>query len=213
MFTISLRASTGTFYIKYYVGQPDLIGSFIMTYTLALMVGAALTPFLVKYVDKRRLLLILMSLVAGLSTVYYFIPRDSITLMFVLQAAIGLCLGPKSPLVFSMYADTADYSEWRTGRRATAMIFSAAAFAQKLGGAIAGATIGWVLASIGYVANELQSNASETGIVLLMTVVPGLFALLAVLCIRLYSLSEKQVLQINEDLAERKAKVAGNENA
>ncbi|MEX0298404.1 MAG: MFS transporter [Kordiimonas sp.] len=213
MLTISLRASTGTFYIKYYVGQPDLIGSFTMTYTLALMVGAALTPFFVKYVDKRRLLLILMSLVAGLSTVFYFIPRDSVTVMFVLQAAIGLCLGPKSPLVFSMYADTADYSEWRTGRRATAMIFSAAAFAQKLGGALAGATIGWVLASIGYVANELQSDASETGIVLLMTVVPGAFALLAVLCIRLYSLSEKQVLQINKDLAERKAKVTGNKHA
>ena len=92
--------------------------------------------------------MILMAIVAALSLVFYFVPNDNITLMFVLQILIGLALGPKSPLVFSMYADTADFSQWRTGRRATAMIFSAAAFAQKLGGALAGAMIGWMLAPI-----------------------------------------------------------------
>jgi len=128
MLTITLRGSSGTFYFKYFVGREDLIGSFSMAYMLSLMVGAAATPLLVKFVDKKKLLLILMSLVAVFSVLFFFVPKDNIPLIFAVQILIGLCLGPKSPLVFSMYADTADYSEWKNGRRATAMVFSAAAF-------------------------------------------------------------------------------------
>ena len=203
MITISLRASSGTFYFKYYVQRPDLIGSFAMVYMIALAIGAALTPFLTRFFDKRKLLIILISIVAVLSTAFYFVPNDNITLMFVLQIMIGLALGPKSPLVFSMYADTADFSQWKTGRRATAMIFSAAAFAQKLGGALAGATIGWLLATLGYVANQAQTGASEQGIVLLLTIIPAAFAALAVPLIMLYPLDDKTLRHVQKELAQR----------
>jgi len=204
MMTISLRGSTGTFYFKYYVNREDLIGSFSMAYMIALAIGAASTPLLTKLMDKRKLLMVLMSIVAVLSAIFYVVPKDNIALMFVLQIAIGLALGPKSPLVFSMYADTADYSFWRTGRRATAMIFSAAAFAQKLGGALAGAMIGWLLSSMGYVANQVQSGASENGIVLLMTLIPAIFAALAVPLLALYPLSNQQLEHIQKDNIEGK---------
>ncbi|XQW86772.1 MFS transporter [Thalassotalea piscium] len=204
MMTISLRASTGTFYFKYYVVREDLIGSFSMAYMLALMVGAAATPLMTKFIDKRKLLIILISIVSVLSAAFYFIPKDNIGLMFALQIAIGFALGPKSPLVFSMYADSADYSEWRTGRRATAMIFSAAAFAQKLGGAFAGALIGWLLASMGYVANQAQTSDSQQGIVLLMTVIPASFALLAIFLVKAYPLSATKLSKVQFELAQRK---------
>jgi len=200
MMTISLRGSTGTFYFKYYVERPDLIGSFAMAYMIALAIGAASTPLLTRFVDKRRLLMILMTIVAALSLIFYFVPNDNITLMFVLQIMIGLALGPKSPLVFSMYADTADFSQWRTGRRATAMIFSAAAFAQKLGGALAGAMIGWLLASLGYVANQVQTGTSQEGIVLLMTLIPAIFAAIAVPLIYFYPLDDKQLRTLQDEL-------------
>ncbi len=205
MMTISLRGSTGTFYFKYYVGREDLIGSFAMAYMLSLAAGAALTPLLTRYMDKRNLLFVLMSLVTILSALFYFVPSDNIPLIFALQIAIGLCLGPKSPLVFSMYADTADFSEWKHGRRATAMIFSAASFAQKLGGAIAGAMIGYLLASMGYVANQTQSASSEQSIVLLMTAIPALFALLSLFIIRLYPLDDNKLIELQSQLSARSA--------
>ncbi len=205
MMTISLRGSTGTFYFKYYVQRPDLIGSFAMAYMIALAIGAASTPLLTKFIDKRRLLMILMTIVAALSLIFYFVPNDNITLMFVLQIMIGLALGPKSPLVFSMYADTADFSEWRTGRRATAMIFSAAAFAQKLGGALAGAMIGWLLASLGYVANQVQTGTSQEGIVLLMTLIPAVFAVIAVPLIYFYPLDDQQLKKLQYELRAQQA--------
>lgn len=208
MMTISLRGSTGTFYFKYFVEREDLIGSFSFAYMIALAVGAASTPLMTKFFDKKRLLMILMSAVTILSVAFYFVPKDQIALMYILQVAIGFTLGPKSPLVFSMYADTADFSEWKNGRRATAMVFSAAAFAQKLGGAIAGAMIGWLLASMGYVANQVQSNESQTGIVLLMTLIPAIFAGLSVFVVRFYALSDEKVVEIQNELLERKASVS-----
>jgi GPH family glycoside/pentoside/hexuronide:cation symporter len=200
MMTISLRGSVGTFYFKYYVEREDLIGTFLAIYMISLLIGAASTPFLTKFIDKKSLLILLMGLVAVLSAAFYFVPSDQIMLMYCLQAAIGLCLGPKSPLVFSMYADTADFSQWRTGRRATAMVFSAAAFAQKLGGALAGAMIGWMLGSLGYVANQSQNAGSEHGIVLLMTLIPAAFAVLAVFVVRFYTLDEAQMQTVHSEL-------------
>lgn len=200
MLTITLRGSAGTFYFKYYAGREDLIGSFAMAYMLSLAFGAAATPLLTRYFDKTRLLQYLMLIVGLLSIFFYFVPKDNLFLMFSLQILIGLALGPKSPLVFSMYADTADYSQWQTGRRATAMIFSAAAFAQKLGGALAGGLMGWLLASMGYEANQIQSGDSMQGIVLLMTLIPGVFALIAVFIIRLYPLKNEEMLAVQNAL-------------
>lgn len=200
MVTITLRGSSGTYYLKYYIGREDLIGDFLTIYMISLAIGAASTPLLTKFLDKKKLLMILLTLVSVLSVLFYFIPTDQIWLIFTVHAAIGLCLGPKSPLVFSMYADTADYSEYKTGRRATAMVFSAAAFSQKLGGAVAGAMIGWTLGALGYVANQTQTNGSEQGILLLMTIVPAAFAALAVFVVRFYTLDEAQMKTLHAAL-------------
>ena len=145
-----------------------------------------------------------MSLTGVLSILFFFIPSDNITLIFIVHVLIGFVLGPKSPLAFSMYADTADYTEWKTGRRATAMTFSAAIFSQKLGGALASFGIGAILASMGYIANEAQSDASQTGIVLAISIVPGIIALLAAFVMAFYTLDNKLLKQVQEELKERK---------
>ena len=83
------------------------------------------------------------------------------------------------------------------------MTFSAATFSQKLGGSLGSAGMLWVLAAIGYAANQAQTGASQTGIALLQTAIPGLFALLAVFVIPFYSLTGAQLHNIQQDLEER----------
>lgn len=205
MMTISLRGASGTYYLKYFVDREDLIGEFSMVYLISLAIGAASTPIMTKFLDKKRLLFVLMCAVTVLSVMLYLVPADALVLIFVLQAAIGFCLGPKSPLVFSMYADTADYNEWKTGRRATAMTFSAAAFSQKLGGALAGYIIGHLLATMGYQANQVQSADSQWGIVLLMSFIPAFFAGLSLFFIARYPLDTESVEQMQQDLQMQKA--------
>ena len=208
MICITMRAGSGVYYFKYFVQRPELVGEFLSSYMFALALGAACTPLMTRFIDKKRLMILLMSLTGVLSISLYFVPAQQVGLIFAINLAIGFVLGPKSPLAFSMYADTADYNEWRTGRRATAMTFSAATFSQKLGGAIASAAIGWLLALLGYVANEQQSAASQDGIVLLISVIPGVIALLSAFVMRFYSLDNQQLAKIQYELAERKAAVA-----
>ncbi len=203
MITITMRAGASIYYIKYYIKKPDLVDEFLTTYGLALAAGAALTPVMTRFLEKKKLLMLLMALTGILSISFFFIPPDQIWLLFTVNILIGLCLGPKSPLAFSMYADTADYTEWKTGRRATAMTFSAAIFSQKLGGAIASFAIGAVLASMGYVAKEAQSDASQTGILLTISIIPGVIALLAAYIMRYYTLDKELLLKVQNELKER----------
>jgi GPH family glycoside/pentoside/hexuronide:cation symporter len=209
MMTITLRTSTAAYYFKYFVKRPELMAAFVPAYMAAAAVGASLTPVLTRFVDKRILLMILMSCTGILSIAFYFIPEDGIVWMFTLQILIGLVLGPKSPLAFAMYADTADYTEWRTGRRATAMTFAAATFSQKLGTALASVMMGSVFAALGYVANAEQTPKSQTGIVLLISVIPAFFAFLAVGVMAFYKLDNRTLSQIEAELAARKGTAAG----
>ena len=204
MITITLRTATAAYYFKYYVGKPDLMAAFVPAYMAAAALGASITPILTRYLEKRHLLMLLMSATGVLSIAFFFIPKDQIAWMFALQIAIGLVLGPKSPLAFAMYADTADYNEWRTGRRATAMTFAAATFSQKLGTALAAVVMGWVFTSLGYVANATQTPESQTGIVLLISFIPAVFAFLAVAVMMFYKLDNQTLKQIQVELAARK---------
>jgi GPH family glycoside/pentoside/hexuronide:cation symporter len=205
MITIVMRAGAGVYYFKYYVGRPELTGWFLGSYSVALALGAAATPLLTRLFDKRRLMMGLMATVGALSCAMFFIPRDAIWALFAINFLVGLALGPKSPLAFSMYADTADYNDWRTGRRATAMTFAAATFSQKLGTAIAVAVIGSIFTKLGYVANAAQSEGSQAGIVWLMSFIPAAFALLAVAVMFFYNLDNNKLLQIQADLEARKS--------
>jgi len=204
MLTITLRTATAAYYFKYYVKRPDLMAAFVPAYMAAAAVGASLTPLLTRLFDKRLLLMILMSATGLLSLAFFFLPSDQIAWMFVLQIAIGLVLGPKSPLAFAMYADTADYNEWRTGRRATAMTFAAATFSQKLGMALASVLMGWVFTILGYVANTAQTPRSQTGIVVLISIAPAVFAFLAAGVLAFYKLDNRLLKQVQVELAARK---------
>jgi GPH family glycoside/pentoside/hexuronide:cation symporter len=203
--TITLRSATAAYYFKYCIGRPDLTGTFVAAYMGPAAAGAALTPVLTRFLDKKLLLMLLMSTTGLLSIAFFFIPKDQFVLMFALQIVIGLVLGPKSPLAFSMYADAADYNEWRTGRRATALTFAAATFSQKLGTALAAAVMGSVFTALGYVANTAQTTRSQTGIVVLMSFIPALFAFVAAALMMFYKLDKHKMAQIQVDLAERKA--------
>jgi len=205
MITITLRTSTAIYYFKYYVGRPELMATFVPAYMVAAAAGASLTPLMTRFVDKKKLLIILMGCTTVLSSAFFFVDKDQVWLMYTLQIALGFVLGPKSPLAFSMYADTADYNEWRTGRRATAMTFAAATFSQKLGTALAVAVIGSLFTALGYVPNAAQTSGSQAGIVWLMSLIPAFFAALAVAVMFFYNLDKQKLALIQSELAVRKA--------
>lgn len=203
MVSITLRMTSAAYYFKYVVNRPELLASFVPAYLLAAAAGTALTPFLARVVDKRRLMIGLMLASTVLSAAFLFVDASQIWLMYALQIALGLVLGPKSPLNFSMLADAADFNEWRNGRRATAMTFAASSFAQKLGTAVAVGVIGTLFTTLGYVPNAAQSAESQAGIVWLMSVIPAAFTGLAAVLMMFYTLDNPTMARIQRDLAAR----------
>ena len=109
-------------------------------------------------------------------------------------------------LVWAMYADTADYSEWEKGTRATGLFFSAATFAQKMGWTLGGALAGWLLAIFGFRANVTQTAETILGIKLLMSMIPALPSILAGVMVFLYKLDKDFMTKIENDLKARRKK-------
>ena len=210
MGSITLRMTSAAYYFKYVVNRPELLATFVPAYLLAAAAGTALTPLLTRWVDKRRLMIGLMLASTVLSAAFLFVPSDAIVAMYALQVALGLVLGPKSPLSFSMLADSADYNEWRHGRRATALTFAASSFAQKLGTAVAVAVIGALFSALGYVPNAAQSAQSQTGIIWLMSVIPAAFTLMAAVLMAFYTLDNPTMARIQAELAGRKSSAASS---
>ena len=107
-----------------------------------------------------------------------------------------------------MYADTADFGEWKFGRRTTGLVFSASVFSQKVGLAIGTGALGWILAYYGFVANTDQPASTMNGIRMMFSVIPGTLALLGAAAIFFYPISDVRMKEIERDLAARKAAAA-----
>src|SRR5690606_36674712 len=98
---------------------------------------------------------------------------------------------------FAMLGDAADYSEWKNGRRATALVFSAGTFAMKFGGGVAGAIIGFVLAAYGYDGMDSSTiPAAAPGIKLLMSWIPTIFIFGGALIMLAYPLTKEKMAEI-----------------
>jgi GPH family glycoside/pentoside/hexuronide:cation symporter len=101
-------------------------------------------------------------------------------------------------------ADTADYSEWKNGRRATGLVFSASGMGGKLGWSLGSAMVGWILTAIGFQANVAQSGTTLSGMVLLFTIIPAVFTIISGLLIIGYPLTDEKMKQIELELSQRK---------
>ncbi len=202
---IVIRSGTILYYFKYFVGKESLATLFLVLGTVGVIIGVAATEPLTKIFGKRKLYLIVMIITTILTVFFYFIPKEQIFLIFAMHILISMIMAPQAPLVWAMYADTADYSEWKNGRRATGLVFSAATFAQKLGIAIGGGFSGWLLAIFGFVANVEQTPEALNGIQLMMSVIPAIAGIGAVIAVLFYKLDDEKMKQIENDLTARKS--------
>jgi GPH family glycoside/pentoside/hexuronide:cation symporter len=225
---VAVRGSVTTHYFKYYVGTQEvnvpffgglksysfewLVSAFNTSGQLASLIGVFLVPFFAKAVGRKVAFIILFA-VAVLSTAsFYIMDPKQVWLILGLNLIGSATGGPLSALIWAMYADTADYGEWKSGRRATGLIFSASIFSQKEGWAI-GAAVGLGLMSlVGFKANIEQNADTLQGLRLLMSLIPAGFGIVSIVLVMLYPLNEKKVAQIGEELKARRI-AAGEELA
>lgn len=202
----NLRGAVIVYYFDYVVPNGKQYFSGVMTAgAVAFIVGVIATAPLARTFGKRNFYMASMTLAALTTAGFYFIPPANIALVWTGHVLISLFSAPTAPLVWAMYADTADYSEWKWGRRATGLIFSAGSFAQKFGWAIGGGGAGWLLAYFNYIPNVVQSPRTINGILLLTSVIPSVAAVLAIIALWFYDLDDRTVARMGEELRARRA--------
>ena len=136
---------------------------------------------------------------------FALLPRDSLGMLFALQVLMQLTFGPTIPLLWAMMADVADYSEWKTGRRSTALAFASIVFGLKLGFGIGGWLNGVLLDYFGYTASAANLPASATrGIVLMISVFPALALLVGVGVLFFYRIDGPTERLMEETLQSRR---------
>ena len=172
---------------------------------VANMVGVVIAVPMSKKLGKKSTYMVSMAVLIVLSIAFFFLPATTggYWAMLFFQILISTFTGIISPLVWSMYADVADYSELKDRTASTGLIFSSASMAQKFGGAFGGSAVMWLLAAFGYntVAGAVQTDTAILGLRILMSWGPALVAALSILVVWFYPLTKKKMEGVQAELA------------
>ena len=185
------RYAVAGYMLTYCLGGEITISGLIINYTvfmtfgeLTCMIFGGLSPkFTEKVGSKNKAFIIAAIICSVFSILFFFIPTDPayIWLMIVVVILTSVGIGLYSPLLWSMYADVADYATNKNGSSSTGLIFSSGTMSQKLGTAISGSLVALFLGLAGAsmttdkTGNAVVDPASITDSVL--TMIWSLFSL------------------------------------
>lgn len=136
-------------------------GFFILSYTSFMAIGevtcmifGAVSPSFTRWIGSKRKAFIAAAIIcAATSVLFFFIPMDRAFIWVIVAVSVltSVGVGLYSPLLWSLYADVADYATEVNGTSSTGLIFSSGTMAQKFGGAISASLISWCLIIAGAV--------------------------------------------------------------
>lgn len=216
---VCIRLSVTAHYFKYYIGEQE-VTFFGKTYKYGFEVlasafntigqgfailGVILVPWFAKFCGRKNALIILFVTALICTGAFYFLQPNNLLAIFIFQIFGSLSGGPISALLWVLYADTADYSEWKTGRRATGLVFSASIMSNKIGWTVGSVIAGLILATTGFVANVAQNVDVQNGLKAMMSVIPVAVGVVAlIILVFFYKLDEPAMQKVKAELDERR---------
>jgi GPH family glycoside/pentoside/hexuronide:cation symporter len=227
----SLKGSIGLYYTKYFVNHESLrmflqnfglarnpdsdvvkVGFtfYSTTGVVAMLIGILFAKFFAVRFGKRDVFRVCLFLAACSTFVYVFLKPEQVFLQYLFNILIQFFYGFTVPLLWAMVADVADFTEWKTRRRATAMTFAGILFALKLGLSLGGAFAGKLLSFYGYIANVEQNVSTLKGIRYMMSVYPAILFFLGVGALLFYRIDRKTELEMEQALIKRREEYQGN---
>ncbi|WBM70001.1 MFS transporter [Buttiauxella sp. WJP83] len=197
-----IRMAATMYYVTWVMGQSTSFATlFISLGVVGMMGGSMLAKVLTDRICKLKVFFWTNIVLAIFSCGFYFLDPHATTLIVVMYFLLNILHQIPSPLHWSLMADVDDYGEWKTGKRITGISFSGNLFFLKLGLAIAGAMVGFLLSWYGYDAGaKQQSPESINGIVMLFTIIPGVGYLITAGVVRLLKVDREMMQRIQTDL-------------
>ena len=222
---VAVRSSVTVHYFKYVIGTQELTLPFFGTKSydfnymvsayntigqIASLVGVLLVSWFAKWVGKKRAFMIMFVVAIFSTAILYVLTAKQLGLIFFFQITGSITGGPLSVLLWAMYADTADYGEWKRGRRTTGLVFSASTMSQKFGWAFGAFVALNLMSQLGYKPDAEQSVDSLHGLLLLFSLIPAAMGVISMIILFFYPLHDQKVAEISADL-ELRRKEAGEE--
>jgi glycoside/pentoside/hexuronide:cation symporter, GPH family len=202
----AIQNAAVVYYFKYYIGNEENVQLFNVIGTVALIVALPFSKPLAKKFGNRNVF-IASSIISGIFFILIYLPaQHNILTVYIFNIIAKMAYAPAVPLLWTMIADSADYGEWKTGRRATGLYFSAAVFAQKAGWGIGAALVGVILSLFNYAANQVQTETTITGIKLLVSVIPGVLYMSCAIFMYFYNIDARTTDMIKTELDARREK-------
>jgi Na+/melibiose symporter-like transporter len=195
-----------------YIVLPDKSNVADVANSIINMIGTGVTiivillsPSLARRFGKKAVTVAGFGLASLGTLAFYFLPPANIGGMVALTVFIAIVYAPTIGLVWAIYADVVDYSEWKTGRRATGIVFATIGFALKLGLSLGSAAGLWIMAGLyGYDPKAAPTAENLLGFRMLSSIHVGILFGVCTLLLAAYPINKRLTIQIADELAERR---------
>ena len=188
----------------------DVFNSILnMINTITIIVVIMLSVSFARRFGKKAVAVAGFALSALNAFAFYLLPPDAVNGMLLLTMLGALVYAPTIPLIWAIYADVADYSEWKTGRRFTGIVFATIGFTLKTGLALGSASFLWIMAGFFHYDTKLpDAPAAVAGFRATTGLVVGLLFAICTLLLCTYKLNKQATIQMADELAERRHRAA-----
>lgn len=206
VFPAFIRGAVTIYYATYVMHASVGFITFFMALGVACnMLGSVIAKPLTDRFDKIKLFRILNVILGILSFALWFVNPASLTPMLSLFIIINILhLIQSGPILWAMMSDVDDYGDWKFGKRLTGISFAGNLFMLKMGLAVAGAIVAWVLSSTGYIANKPQQNPETLQwIIIMFSLMPMLSYFVSAFLARYFKLNDAFLERIKVELAKR----------
>lgn len=136
---------------------------------------------------------------------FYLLSPTNVWGMLGVTAFVSVVYAPTIPLTWAIFADVADYSEWKIGRRFTGMVFATIGFALKAGLALGSASFLWIMVGFfNYDTKLPDAPIAIHGYRVCSGFVVGLLFAICTVLLSCYPLNKRTTIQMADELAERR---------
>ncbi|MGC0839600.1 glycoside-pentoside-hexuronide (GPH):cation symporter [Pantoea agglomerans] len=206
VFPAFIRGAVTIYYATYVMQASVGFITFFMTLGVACnMFGSVIAKPLTDRFDKIKLFRIINIILGILSFALWFVDPHSLMPLLALFIVVNILhLIQSGPILWAMMSDVDDYGDWKSGKRLTGISFAGNLFMLKMGLAVAGAIVAWILSYTGYIANKPQQNTQTLqGIIMMFSLLPMVSYFFSAWIVRYFKLNDVFLEKIKVDLAKR----------
>jgi len=198
---MAIGNSAGTYFVKYNLGNENLVGAYNVISALPALLILPFMPWLRKTLGKKRLLYVALLISFVGYVLLFVVPTGMTTLIFVAQTvrSIGFCV--VGAFIWSLIPEAITYGEWQSGKRISGIANALIGFFFKFGLAVGGFVPGIVLSATGFdAAQEVQGAPALLGIRLLLAAFPAILCAVLYYIVSRYNLTDEQLVKYAEEI-------------